>query len=330
MIKKLSYIISDSVNPYYNIGLEKQLLDSVENDEVILYLWQNKHTVVCGRNQNVYKECNLSKLSDDGVFLAKRLSGGGAVFHDLGNLNFTFLVSKENYCLEKQLDVICNACKNAGINAQVTGRNDITIDGKKFSGNAFYDSGNNKYHHGTLMISVKKEDLSKYLNVDKEKLLSKGVTSVQSRVVNLSEYNSELDINMMKKLMINAFEQTYNLPVKEYKLSQDDLSQINKNKEFFESSDWLYGKNIKFDYQINKRFAWGNFDLNIESKHGIITNATIYSDANDEAYIRAIADNIKGSDFSYNALAKIIDDISKSKEQIAISEDIKKMLFEAI
>ncbi len=173
MISRLLKAESPSVNPYYNLSLEKYLFDHIKDGELTLYLWQNQRTVVCGRNQNVYQECRVSQLLEDGGHPTRRLSGGGAVFHDLGNLNFTFLVRDAGYDVDKQLSVILKACRTLGINVEKTGRNDITVDGKKFSGNAFYSSGERRYHHGTLMISVDKDMLSYYLNVDKTKLASK-------------------------------------------------------------------------------------------------------------------------------------------------------------
>ena len=141
MIKKIYTIESGCFNPYQNMGLEEYLMYQAGEDECILYLWQNERTVVIGRNQNAWKECQTEELEGDGGYLARRLSGGGAVFHDLGNLNFTFLVRKENFNVEKQTEVILRAVNSLGIHAEKSGRNDITVDGCKFSGNAYLRSG---------------------------------------------------------------------------------------------------------------------------------------------------------------------------------------------
>ena len=169
----LTYIESGQFHPYKNLAVEEYLLLHCEPQECILYLWQNQNTVVIGRNQNAWKECKVDSLEENGGHLARRLSGGGAVYHDLGNLNFTFLVSKENYSIDRQLEVIVKAVQKLGAKAEKSGRNDILIDGKKFSGNAFYEQEQHCYHHGTLMMNVNKEMLSKYLTVSKEKLQSK-------------------------------------------------------------------------------------------------------------------------------------------------------------
>ena len=196
MVTKLTYIESDQVNPYKNLAVEEYLLLHCEDKECILYLWQNQNTVVIGRNQNAWKECKVTKLEEENGHLARRLSGGGAVYHDLGNLNFTFLVNKDEYSLEKQLQVIINAMGRLGLKAEKSGRNDILIDGKKFSGNAFYEQEKHCYHHGTIMVDVNKEILSRYLTVSKDKLKSKGVDSVKSRVTNLVEAGKIKDVEV--------------------------------------------------------------------------------------------------------------------------------------
>ena len=150
MVTKLTYIESDQVNPSKNLAVEEYLLLHCEDKECILYLWQNQNTVVIGRNQNAWKECKVTKLEEENGHLARRLSGGGAVYHDLGNLNFTFLVNKDEYSLEKQLQVIINAMGRLGLKAEKSGRNDILIDGKKFSGNAFYEQEKHCYHHDRI------------------------------------------------------------------------------------------------------------------------------------------------------------------------------------
>ena len=157
-------------------------------------------TVVIGRTESM-EECKFTELEKDGGKLARRLLEVD-VYHDLGNLNFTFLVRKENYDLEKQLEVILKAVNHLGIPAEKSGRNDITVDGRKFSGNAFYSDGIHNYHHGTILVHVDMRMLSHYLNVAKDKLVSKGVDSVRSRGVNLQEYRPDLNIDTMKEELI--------------------------------------------------------------------------------------------------------------------------------
>lgn len=186
-------VVSEERDPYYNLALEEDLLRGVRPDEVILYLWQNEKTVVIGRNQNPYLECDVSQLTASGVHLARRISGGGAVYHDLGNLNFTFIYHESRKNLDKQLNVIKKAVEAlGGVTVELSGRNDLTIQGQKFSGHAFYAEDGHEFHHGTLMVDVDLGQLENVLKPSKLKMQAKGITSVKSRVVNLKKTQSFL------------------------------------------------------------------------------------------------------------------------------------------
>ena len=226
MIDKLKLYRGQSFDPFFNLAVEEYLLQNTDEGCCTLYLWQNQNTVVIGRNQNAFKECRTTLLEDEGGKLARRLSGGGAVFHDLGNLNFTFLVPTADYDLDKQLKVIELACEKLGVKVERSGRNDILADGRKFSGNAFYKNGPRAYHHGTLMVDVDREKMGRYLNPSKAKLSSKGVDSVRSRVVNLKELAPDTTIEMLSQELAEAFGQVYGLPYEEIGLLEKDKKAI--------------------------------------------------------------------------------------------------------
>ena len=209
MIKRLLVCRSRGSDPYENLALEEALLNRVGEGEIILYLWQNERTVVIGRNQNPWKECRTALLAEEGGHLARRLSGGGAVFHDLGNLNFTFLMREEDYDLARQLSVIESACRSLGIPVERSGRNDLLADGRKFSGNAFCHHKGRAYHHGTLMVDVDMERVNRYLSPSRAKLAAKGVDSVRSRVVNLREFVPELTVDQLADALIDAMAEVY-------------------------------------------------------------------------------------------------------------------------
>ena len=226
MIHKLFVCRARGTNPYENLALEEALLHRVGEGELILYLWQNERTVVIGKNQNPWKECRTALLEEEGGHLARRLSGGGAVFHDLGNLNFTFLMSAGDYDLPRQLTVLERACQSLGIPAQRSGRNDLLADGRKFSGNAFYSHAGKSYHHGTLMVDVDMENVQRYLSPSKAKLAAKGVDSVRSRVVNLREFVPKLTIARLSDALISALAEVYG---SEPNASSEEVSGLNPN-----------------------------------------------------------------------------------------------------
>ena len=281
MIEKLFVYEQDGFDPHINLAVEKQLLDSVQPGTCILYLWQNQNTVVIGRNQNAWVECRTALLESEGGHLARRLSGGGAVFHDLGNLNFTFLVSSEDYDVDRQLSVIQRACAYAGIVAEKSGRNDLLASGSKFSGNAFYQSKGRAYHHGTLLISANMDKLSRYLSPSKAKLAAKGVASVRSRVINLSELAPDLTCEKMKQHMRAAFQEVYGLPAQPVALTDHDWQQIRTTAQLYGSWDYLYGAPLPFSFACEERFDWGQFRLEIDAKNGRIEAVKAYSDSMD-------------------------------------------------
>ena len=290
-------IRSDSFDPTYNLALEEFLTKNVVEDDIILYLWQNERTVVIGKNQNYWSEVNAPAAEADCVTVVRRLSGGGAVFHDLGNLNFTFILRKENYDVQRQLSVIIDALGNLGIKAEKTGRNDIEADGRKFSGNAFFKSSAGWYHHGTLMVDVDKEKLGKYLNVSTAKLQSKGVKSVKARVVNLKELREDITIEMLCDELYNAFGRIYGCDPIKIDPEEIDWAEVENLQERYSSWEWTKGRKIPFTVQIEKRFAWGNIDLQMNVEGGIIKDAICYSDAMNENIGEEIAKGLIGTEY---------------------------------
>ncbi|MBO5317414.1 MAG: lipoate--protein ligase [Oscillospiraceae bacterium] len=281
MIQELLIYNHTTFDPHYNIALEKYLLEQVKPGQCILYLWQNKNTVVIGRNQNAWVECRTGLLEEEGGILARRLSGGGAVFHDLGNLNFTFLVRDEDYDVDRQLSVIQTALRDFGILAEKSGRNDLLADGRKFSGNAFFHSQGHAYHHGTLLVDVDKDKLQRYLTPPKAKLEAKGIQSVRSRVVNLKELAPELTCDILRIHMCSAFSRVYGLPVKDFILPEEARQQILKSKQSLGSWDWCYGQRLPFSFACEGRFPWGSIRLELQVESGAIRNVRTYSDSMD-------------------------------------------------
>lgn len=327
MINKTAYIESTGVDPHRNLAMEEYLFSRCEEDEVILYLWQNENTIVIGKNQNAWKECRISKIEEDGAVIARRISGGGAVFHDLGNLNFTFLASKENYDLKKQLEVILRAVQKLGIQAEASGRNDILVDGQKFSGNAFHEHKGRCYHHGTIMVNVKLGELNKYLNVSKKKLESKGISSVRSRVTNLIDYNPELTIDQLKKALRETFEEVYGHKSRIIKEDELDQAVVRKLYEKYSSWDWVYGREFEFQYEVSERFGWGQVDLQFQVDSGVITDLAVYSDSLKPEVIQELPGKLKGIRYNNQVMGEKLGELHSEEEQKeAMFRDVERWI----
>ncbi|MGE5673149.1 MAG: lipoate--protein ligase [Mycobacterium leprae] len=318
VVRSLSY------NSWHNQALEAWLLDQVGEDEVILYLWQNQHTVFIGRHQNPWKECRCEELEATGGRLCRRLSGGGAVYHDLGNLNFTFVLKKKHYDLRRQSSVILEAVKSLGINAEFTGRNDMTVDGRKFSGNAFYHGKNGSYHHGTVMIGIDPEQLTKYLQVSKEKMAAKGVDSVRSRTVNLNTLRPSLTVEEMAVALEKSFAAIYGKPAAYDTFNGTDT--FDGWYEKFSSREWQYGHTPQFDITYQTRFPWGGIELGLTVENATISSATIFSDAMNATLISELADGMRGLPFNLDAIAQWLGSFPAAEEDRPAVDDLKAWL----
>jgi lipoate-protein ligase A len=325
MVSRIFVHLGEGTDPYYNLALEQHLMESVPGDACILYLWQNRHTVVIGRNQNPWAECRTTALERDGGMLARRMSGGGAVFHDLGNLNFTFLSSAENYDLKKQFSVLCAACEMLGIHAEVSGRNDVTADGRKFSGNAFCEAGGRACHHGTILVAADMESMGKYLMPSRAKLQAKGVDSVRSRVVNLSQLVPGLTVDGMKKAMVAAFSRVYGLEAQPLPAESLDTATIEQLRMRNASWEWNYGKTLPGALFCEGRFPWGGISLHFQVEKGRVAASEVYSDAMEWLLGQRLREAFAGCVFSTKALTAAVQ-AAKLPEQIRA--DISTLLEE--
>ena len=294
----LRVIRTDNTDPYVNLAAEEYLTMTAEEGVMTLFLWQNARTVVIGRNQNPWRECSVEAIKRDGICLARRMSGGGAVYHDMGNLNFTFIARDGLFDIPRQTGVILRACRLLGISAEKTGRNDLTIDGRKFSGHAYFSSRTYNYHHGTIMIDVKGDDLTKYLNVPDSKLRSKGVESVRSRVTNLIEHfggelkGAELPelVRKMQDAMIRAAEEEYGSEA-----VYGELPKVPRElADRYASEEWRLGTRIAFEKELIHRFGWGEVQIQLSMKGGCIKDCRLYSDSLETEVFGVTADMLRG------------------------------------
>ena len=301
---------------WLNLARDGYFLENNKKGDVILYFYVNKNAVIIGRNQNAWKECSIANMDADGVQLVRRHSGGGAVFHDNGNLNFSFITDEKHYDLNRQMRVILNAVSKLGLKAELSGRNDITVDGKKFSGNAFSLAKGNRSHHGTILVNADLTKLSNYLCVSKEKMRSKGIDSVRARVCNICELSSGLTVEAMRRLVIESFIEEDGA-ASEYVFDGMALAEVEERRERLASWEWRFGKTPQFDFETDKRFSFGDTQIYFNSRNGVIRETKVYSDCLDTELTTEIENALTGVHFRKEEIKAAL---SKMKDQSIAAE----------
>lgn len=274
------YVVSDSVDPYYNLSLEKLLCENykAESKDLILYFWVNQESVIIGRNQNPLAECDLYQMTTDGILLARRSTGGGAVYHDKGNLNFSIIgdgdIERDNW-----IDLICKALSIDGITAEKSGRNDITINEKKVSGCAFERGQNYYLFHGCIMVNVKRQMLSKYLTPSISKLQKHGIASVSSRTANLVDFYPSITVSCCIERIKTFFSLYYGTSIVDMDESVLNHASLLKLSKELASEDWLmddFG-----EISLEKTIIYENIEYNflLHINDGLIINCVVETDS---------------------------------------------------
>ncbi len=276
------YLETNSQDPTWNLALEEAAQEWDQNEEIMM-LWQNNNAIIVGRYQNAEKEINFEAVERLGVKVVRRSTGGGTVYHDLGNLNYSF-IRPVDYQKKLDLTVLSKPMEEAlnfmGIPALAQGRNDITLDGKKISGTAQRIHNKRLLHHGTLLFDSNIEVLISVLNVNPSKIVSKGISSVRSRVTNIKEHVSAEtfpDIQTFWNLLIDAFAKEgplTRMEVPGHLLNRARFLQETK----YQTWEWNFGKAPAFQYHNNKRFTGGNLEINLNVDNGLITECKICGD----------------------------------------------------
>ncbi|WP_318486575.1 lipoate--protein ligase [Photobacterium leiognathi] len=305
--------ISQSTQPWFNLAVEDAIFRNMPADQQVLFLWRNADTVVIGRAQNPWKECNTGKMEQDGITLARRQSGGGAVFHDLGNTNFTFMAGKPQYDKNVSTNIVLSALKTLGINAKATGRNDLVVavgeDERKFSGSAYRETMDRGFHHGTLLLNADLTRLANYLNPDKKKLEAKGITSVRSRVTNLSDINPDIHHDNVCEAIKEAFFTHYGERVEVEYISPENLPDMPGFSEKYQNQsswEWNFGNTPQFMHSMDERFAWGGIELHLDVKKGQIIAIKTFTDSLDPAPIELLEAALLNIEYNASAIDNTI------------------------
>lgn len=300
------WYVSPSTDGWQNLAMDEWFLDHLGPEDMMLYFYINNNAVIIGKNQNPWKECDLAAMERDQVQLVRRITGGGAVYHDSGNLNFSFIAGEGRYDVERQLNLILQAVRSFGIPCEFSGRNDLLADGKKFSGNAFCARGAIRQHHGTLLLRSDLGRLQNYLQVDPRKMTAKGVSSVRSRVCNLSAFTEDVTIEAMLAAIRRVYETNYG-PVTDIEFTPEQVAQLVPYYEKQSSWQWRLGKTPSFDLELDPRFPWGGVQMLLTLKNGEVAQAEVYSDAMDADLAEEIRTRLTGCRFGSAFLCQALE-----------------------
>ena len=326
----MRYLKNPSTNPYYNMAFDEYCLESLPIDEPVFFLWQNKPAVIVGYNQEVNTEVNLDYLKEKGIDLVRRVTGGGAVYHDLENLNYTIVGRSED--LERDYPeyaaLMMKALQALEVPATLSGRNDILVDGKKVSGFAKRVCKNRLMVHGTLMYNVDVDVLTHVLNPSTTKLQSKGIASVRSRVTNLCNYLPELlDIQAFKNRLEEILSNNYSDA--EYKLSETDLAhiqQLTDNK--FATWEWNYGRSPKATLVHSARLACGTVEIHLTLAENRIASCRFGGDFLGNLPASDIEKALTGIPYEINEIRKCLSKLEISRYFDRVSADnLLEMMF---
>lgn len=322
----MKLILSPSTDPAFNLALEQYVFDHMDRSQEYFMLWQNKNTIVIGKNQNAFAEVHHKIAREKGITVVRRLSGGGAVYHDLGNINFTFILDAKN---ATQLDLhlfcqpIVELLQSLGVPAELNGRNDITIEGKKFSGNSQYLKQGRIMHHGTLMFASDLSVVADVLNVSSDKFHSKATKSVKSRVTNIAPYlTSPLSLEQFKALIIKHIMKTDQ--AEPYVFSAQDLAMIQKIKEErYDTYAWNYGYSPSCNI-VKKRYfdQCGMVEIHMNCSDGLIQDLVFFGDFFSLKSPEILAKMLIGAPLEQQALTKILKNVQISDFFHNMNQDI--------
>ncbi|WP_111708594.1 lipoate--protein ligase [Lutibacter citreus] len=301
-------------DPKLNLALEEYALRNFDTSTDYLLFYINKPSIIIGRNQNTLEEINQEYIDENDIQVVRRISGGGAVYHDLGNLNFSFITNHDGKSIsnfKKFTAPVIRVLNDMGVEAELKGRNDILVDEKKISGTAQFSTGKRMISHGTLLFDTNMQEVTRALQVKMSKIQSKGHKSVRSRVANISEFlNTPITMdNFKNQLLIGLYEAREHFEI--YKLTEAEWKAVHQLKsEKYNLWDWNFGHSPKFNIQRNKRFSIGEIDLRIFVEKGLISDFKIFGDFFGRQPVRDLEDLLIGVPYDKNEISKKLEKIT--------------------
>ncbi|WP_062105319.1 lipoate--protein ligase [Bacillus niameyensis] len=300
-------------DPRINLAIEEYALKHLDINESYLLFYINGPSIIIGKNQNTIEEINTDYVEKNGIHVVRRLSGGGAVYHDLGNLNFSFITKDDGDSFlnfKKFTEPVVKALQKLGVDAEMKGRNDLVVGERKISGNAQFATRGRMFSHGTLMFDSEIENVVSALKVRKDKIESKGIKSIRSRVANISEFMDEkMTIEEFRSVLLrNIFEDAD--PIPEYKLTDADWKKINEiSKERYQNWNWNYGKSPNFNLQFSHRFPVGHIEFRLDVHKGEITQCKIFGDFFGVGDVKEIEERLTGIRYERKEIAKALEGV---------------------
>ncbi|MCM2533740.1 lipoate--protein ligase [Neobacillus pocheonensis] len=300
-------------DPRINLSIEEYALKNLDINETYLLFYINEPSIIIGKNQNTIEEINTEYVERNGIHVVRRLSGGGAVYHDLGNLNFSFITKDDGesfHNFRRFTEPVVEALQKLGVNAELSGRNDLLAEGKKISGNAQFSTKGRMFSHGTLLFNSEMENVVSALKVKKDKIESKGIKSIRSRVANISEFlTDKMEIEEFRSLLLKYIYGGQG-EIPEYVLTEKDWENIHLlSMERYQNWDWNYGKSPKFNLQHSHRFPVGSIDVRLEAEKGTIKNCKIYGDFFGVGDVSEIEARLKGCRYNKGEMEKALTDV---------------------
>lgn len=302
-------------DPYINLAIEEYVLNNFGEEDTYLLFYINEPSIIIGRNQNTIEEINTKYVDERGIKVVRRLSGGGAVYHDEGNLNFSFITKDDGnsfHNFAKFTQPVVEALQTIGVPAELSGRNDLVADGRKISGNAQFTTRGRMFSHGTLMFDSEIEHVVASLNVNIEKIKSKGIKSIRSRVANISEFITEpMTMPQFKEhLLKHLFAVDDIKDVPRYELTDQDWANIRQiSEQRYQNWDWNFGKSPTFDIQKSKKFPAGLVDVRMDVSKGMIKNCKIYGDFFGVGQIKVIEEKLVNTRYQRQAIEEALADV---------------------